>query len=114
MSTISPFPLSNSTSRHTRGTRMAAADEQHLVAQAREGSHQAFRLLVEHHMKGAYDVAFGFVHDHDEAEDIVQEAFVRAYGSLQGFRGESQFGTWLYRIVVNLSLNRVKREKIRI
>jgi RNA polymerase sigma-70 factor (ECF subfamily) len=90
---------------------MPAADEQQLIAQAREGSHSAYRVLVDRHMKDAYDIAFSFVRDHDDAEDIAQEAFVRAHGSLPGFRGESQFGTWLYRIVVNLSLNKVKRHK---
>jgi len=62
-------------------------------------------------MRGAYDVAHSFVHDHDAAEDIVQDAFVRAYTSLRTFRGEAQFGTWLYRIVVNISLNRLKTER---
>ena len=90
---------------------MPAADEQQLIAQAREGSHPAYRVLVDRHMKDAYNIAFSFVRDHDDAEDIVQEAFVRAHGSLPEFRGESQFGTWLYRIVVNLSLNKVKHQK---
>ena len=62
-------------------------------------------------MRGAYDLAHSFVHDHDTAEDIVQEAFVRAYSSLRTFRGDAQFRTWLYRIVVNTSLNRVKTDR---
>jgi RNA polymerase sigma-70 factor (ECF subfamily) len=92
---------------------MAAADEQHLIRRARQGSHEAYRLLVERHMKQAYNVAFGFVNDHDGAEDVAQEAFVRAYRSLPSFRGEAEFGTWLYRIVTNLALNRVKQRKAR-
>jgi RNA polymerase sigma-70 factor (ECF subfamily) len=93
--------------------RMAAADEQHLIRRARQGSHEAYRLLVERHMKQAYNVAFGFVNDHDGAEDIAQEAFVRAYRSLPSFREEAEFGTWLYRIVTNLALNKVKQRKAR-
>lgn len=90
---------------------MGAADEQQLLQRARKGDRSAFRLLVEHHIKGAYDVAFGFVRDHDLADDIVQDAFLRAFDGLGAFRGDAKFSTWLHRIVVNLSLNRVKRER---
>ena len=90
---------------------MPAADEQQLILQAKEGSHEAFRLLVERHMKRAYNVAYGFVCNHHQAEDITQEAFVRAYRSMGSFRGNSEFGTWLYRIVTNLSLNQLKQKK---
>lgn len=90
---------------------MTAADEQLLIARVRSGDSDAFRLLVERHMKQAYDIAFGFVRDHDAAQDVAQEAFIRAYRSLGSFRGESQFSTWLYRIVTNLALNRVKQDR---
>jgi RNA polymerase sigma-70 factor (ECF subfamily) len=92
---------------------MSAAEEQQLMLQAREGSNEAFRLLVGRHMKSVYNVAFGFVNDHDAAEDVAQETFVRAFSSLKSFRGDAQFGTWLYRIATNLALNRVKQEASR-
>jgi RNA polymerase sigma-70 factor (ECF subfamily) len=92
---------------------MEAAFEHELVLRARNGERGAFRLLVERHMKEAYNLAHGFVNDHDIAEDVVQDAFVRAFQSLDTFRGEARFGTWLYRIVVNLSLNRAKQERRR-
>lgn len=92
---------------------MGAADEQQLLLRAREGDRSAFRMLVEHHIKGAYDVAFGFVRDHDIADDVVQDAFLRAFNALREFRGDAKFSTWLHRIVVNLSLNRMKRERSR-
>ncbi len=92
---------------------MAAADEQHLILQAKEGSHEAYRLLVNRHMKQAYDVAFRFMGNHHGADDITQEAFVKAYHSLSRFRGEAEFGTWLYRIIMNLSFNRLKQIKRR-
>jgi RNA polymerase sigma-70 factor (ECF subfamily) len=110
MSTGSLSALSNQQSVPTEHVQKPA-DERDLLNQAREGDHHAYRTLVERHMKGAYDVAHSFVHDHDAAEDIVQEAFVRAYSGLRTFRGEAQFNTWLYRIVVNISLNRVKMER---
>jgi RNA polymerase sigma-70 factor (ECF subfamily) len=62
-------------------------------------------------MKQAYHLAYSFVNEHDRAEDVAQEAFIRAYRGLRDFRGEAGFGTWLYRIVTNLSLNHVKRIK---
>jgi RNA polymerase sigma-70 factor (ECF subfamily) len=90
---------------------MTAADERQLIKQAREGDHGAYRVLVERHMKQAYHLAYSFVNEHDRAEDVAQEAFIRAYRGLRDFRGEAGFGTWLYRIVTNLSLNHVKRIK---
>lgn len=90
---------------------MDAADEQQLVAQAREGNNEAFRILVERHMKHAYNVAYRFVGNHDGAEDIAQEAFMRAHASLRSFRGESEFGTWLYRITTNIALNHATQKR---
>jgi len=90
---------------------MPAADEQQLLLQAKEGDHGAFRVLVERYMKYAYNIAYGFVGNHEDAEDVAQDSFVRVYRSLPSFRGESQFATWLYRIVMNLSLNRMKQRK---
>jgi len=92
---------------------MPADDERRLILDAQEGSREAFRLLVERYMKQAYNIAYGVVADHDEAEDIAQEAFVRVFRSLRSFRGEAGFGTWLYRIVMNLSLNRLRQMKVR-
>ena len=94
-----------------RKDHFVAADEQRLIDEAKSGSHEAFRSLVERYMKHAYNVAYSFVNDHDDAEDVAQEAFVRTYRSLHFFRGDSEFSTWLYRIVMNLSLNRLKQKK---
>jgi RNA polymerase sigma-70 factor (ECF subfamily) len=93
---------------------MPAADEQQLILRAKEGNEEAYRLLVERHMKDAYNAAYGFVNDHDGAEDIAQEAFVRAFKALGSFRQEAQFSTWLYRIIMNVSMNRIKQEHRRL
>jgi len=90
---------------------MPAADEQQLISRAREGSQEAFRVLVERHMKHAYNVAFGFVGNHEDATEVAQEAFVRAHRGLPSFREEAGFGTWLHRIVLNLAMNQVKRNR---
>ncbi len=90
---------------------MGAADEQHLVQDARDGDRQAFRMLVERYMKHAYSIAYGYVQNHDDAADVAQEAFVRVWHALSSFRGDAVFSTWLYRIVTNLALNRIRKNK---
>jgi RNA polymerase sigma-70 factor (ECF subfamily) len=92
---------------------MQAADEQQLILQAKEGDHEAFRCLVERYMKLAYNIAYGFLSNHHDAEETAQEAFIRVYESIASFRGDAEFATWLYRIVMNLSLNRLKRTRRR-
>lgn len=90
---------------------MPAADEQELINNVRQGSHDAFRVLVQTYMKQAYDVAFSIVGNHDDADDVTQEAFVKVHRSIVAFRGDSGFSTWLFRIVTNCSLNRLKQRK---
>ena len=90
---------------------MPAADEQELIVNVRQGSHDAFRVLVQTYMKQAYDVAFSVLGNHDDADDVTQEAFVNVHRSLAKFRGDSEFSTWLFRIVTNCALNRLKQRK---
>jgi len=90
---------------------MSAAEEQQLIVQAKNGNARAFRDLVERYMKHAYNVAHSFVGSHDDAEDIAQETFMRVHRSLSSFRGDAEFSTWLYRITMNLSLNRLNEKK---
>jgi len=93
------------------------AAERELVQRAQEGDSGAFGELVEAHQGFAYNVALRAVENSQDAEDIVQEAFVRAWKSLAGFRVDARFRTWLYRIVVNLcysQLPRLRREVIRL
>jgi RNA polymerase sigma-70 factor (ECF subfamily) len=85
--------------------------EQQLILEAKAGNHRAFQGLVERHMKKTYNIAFSFVGDHDSAEDIAQGVFVKVHSALSSFRGESELGTWIYRIATNLSLNHVKQHK---
>lgn len=92
---------------------MPAADEQQLIREAQNGSRDAYNRLVERHMKQAYDVAYGFVRDHESARDVMQDALVRAYHALPAFRGDAEFGTWLHRIVMNLSLNHIRAANAR-
>src|SRR5215510_14996308 len=81
--------------------------EQTLVRRAQKGDHDAFALLVHEHQRYVYNLALRVVKDENEALDLAQETFVRAWTSLPNFKGQSQFRTWLYRIVTNLCYNRL-------
>jgi RNA polymerase sigma-70 factor (ECF subfamily) len=84
-------------------------DDLTLVKRCREGDQAAFRLLVERYQKKAYAQALGMLKDKDEAMDIAQEAFVKVYKYLDHFKGDSSFYTWLYRIVSNLCVDRLRK-----
>jgi RNA polymerase sigma-70 factor, ECF subfamily len=90
---------------------MPADRERQLIQDVQEGSHDAFRELVELHMRRVYDLAYGFVNNHDDAEDIAQEVFVKVFHALKSFRQDSGFSTWLYRITANSALDRLKQRK---
>lgn len=80
-----------------------------LVAQARKGDQAAFEQLVRRHQRYVFNVAYRVLGDTVEAEDVTQEAFVRAWRGLAGFREQARFTTWLYRITHNLCLNRLPK-----
>jgi RNA polymerase sigma-70 factor, ECF subfamily len=81
--------------------------EQILIQRAQKGDHEAFAVLVDEHQRYVYNLALRVVKDENEALDLTQETFVRAWTALPNFRGQSQFRTWLYRIVTNLCYNRL-------
>jgi RNA polymerase sigma-70 factor, ECF subfamily len=88
---------------------VAGASDRELVQQAQAGDTEAFSALVVEHQLFVYNLALRVVGNTQEAEDIAQEAFVRAWLALPNFRGQAQFRTWLYRIVTNLCCNRLPR-----
>jgi RNA polymerase sigma-70 factor (ECF subfamily) len=81
--------------------------EQHLIQRAQKGDHEAFAALVTEHQRFVYDLALRVLRNEEEALDLAQETFVRAWTALPNFRGQSQLRTWLYRIVTNLCYNRL-------
>jgi RNA polymerase sigma-70 factor, ECF subfamily len=85
--------------------------DEELVASARQGNRRAFEELVERHQRRAYHIAFDFARDRDEAKDLSQEAFLKAFTNLKNFDGRSSFYTWFYRILVNLCLDYKRRQK---
>ncbi len=88
-------------------------DDSQLVQAAQTGNESAFNILVLRHRLSVFHTIIGLVGDRDEAEDLTQDAFVKAYENLSTFRAGSSFYTWLYRIAVNISLNRLRARKVR-
>ena len=86
-------------------------DEQLLIRQAQAGDTAAFAALVEMHAQFVFNLALRIVNEVQEAEDIAQETFLRAWQGVSGFRAEAQLRTWLYRITINLCYNRLPRLK---
>lgn len=78
-----------------------------LIRRAQKGDQDAFAALVDEHQRYVYHLALRLVKDENEALDLTQETFVRAWTALPNFRGQSQFRTWLYRITTNLCYNRL-------
>ena len=85
--------------------------DQFLVEQFQSGDVAAFDVLARRHYKRVYDYAFYFTHDVEEAYDITQEVFFRAYRSLGRFKGDSSFYTWVYRIATNACIDYKRRRK---
>ena len=79
------------------------------MAMCQRGERQAFEVLVRRYMKRAYQIAFDFTRDGEEAKDLSQEAFLRAYSQIRHFDQRSTFYTWFYRIVVNLCIDHLRR-----
>ncbi|HLO17231.1 MAG TPA: sigma-70 family RNA polymerase sigma factor, partial [Anaerolineales bacterium] len=81
--------------------------EQSLIQRAQKGDQEAFAALVTEHQRYVYNLALRVLKNEEEALDLAQETFVRAWTALPNFRGQSQFRTWLYRIATNLCYNRL-------
>lgn len=84
-----------------------------LVRACRDGHPEAFAPIVERYQRRIYHVCYRFAGNHADAADLAQDVFIRAYRGLRGFKGASSIQTWLYRIAVNVSLNRAGQAKPR-
>jgi RNA polymerase sigma-70 factor (ECF subfamily) len=88
-----------------------SADDDVTVERAKRGDREAFGALVRKYQKRVYATAFHIMGNHLDADDVAQEALIRAYRGLPRFDGRADFFTWLYRIVVNVALNHVRARK---
>lgn len=91
--------------------RQVCESEQALLARARQGESGAFEQLYLEHRDQVYALCLNLCGDREEAQDLLQETFVRAYRGLRGFAGRAQFSTWLHRIAVNLWRDWVRRQR---
>lgn len=88
-------------------------DDAVLAARAVEGDYAAFEKIVERHRDKAYRLAFGLTKSEADAQDVVQEAFINIYRKLDTFAGDAQLSSWMYRIVVNAALMRLRKTRRR-
>src|ERR1700730_11338543 len=93
--------------------QMDATEAAAVLARARQGDSDAFRVLVERHSRGVFRLALRMTGNEQDAEDVVQESFLRAYRQLGRFESRANFGTWLYRIVANCSVDLMRSRHAR-
>ncbi|MBX2894347.1 MAG: RNA polymerase sigma factor [Cyclobacteriaceae bacterium] len=82
-----------------------------LIDRCRQGDREAFYRLYKLYSRSMYNVGYRIVNNPDEAEDVLQEAFISAFRNLQHYRGDSTFGAWLKRIVINKAINYLHKRK---
>jgi RNA polymerase sigma-70 factor (ECF subfamily) len=92
---------------------MDATEAAAVLARARQGDSDAFRALVDQHSRSVFRLAFRMTGNEQDAEDVVQESFLRAYKQLGRFESRANFGTWLYRIVANCSVDLMRAKQAR-
>ena len=91
---------------------MVAFDDDKLILdRVRRGDRDAFKMVFDHHNQAMYAVALGFTRNHHDAEDVLQETFLRAHRAIGSFKGQASLRSWLYRIAVNVCLDRRKKNK---
>ena len=92
---------------------MDATEAAAVLARARQGDSEAFRALVERHSRSVFRLAFRMTGNEQDAEDVVQESFLRAYRQLGRFESRANFGTWLYRITANCAVDLMRAKQAR-
>ena len=96
----------------TEGTETAAANDAVTVERVLGGDRDAYRVLVERYSLYIYRLAYRMTGNSYDAEEVVQEAFLRAYQKLSQFAGNSNFGTWVYRIAANYAIDRIRQRNV--
>ncbi len=93
------------------GKKNNADEDMELVSLCRKGNVDSFERIVKKYQKNLWNIIYRILNNYEEANEIVQEAFICAYKGLKDFRGDAKFSTWLYRIAINLSRNRLRKMK---
>ncbi|MHC4134558.1 MAG: RNA polymerase sigma factor [Planctomycetota bacterium] len=110
MATARPFPLRLfATPQERRQKARDRTEETDLLRRAQAGDQDAFGTIVEKHWKRAFWTAYDVLYDHDRAQDVAQEAFVKVHRALQSYDLGRDFASWLYRIVLNMAIDHKRR-----
>ena len=110
-----PIPvLRDEGAKAKQGKDAAPEDEKKLLAKAKNGDQEAFGKLVERYQRRVYTVIYRFVRNYTEADDLAQEAFIRAFKAIGRFDLRYPFSPWMYRIAINLTLNHLKKRKLQL
>jgi RNA polymerase sigma-70 factor (ECF subfamily) len=102
---VSPFALAVAGEKLSSIGSRLRVDDREAVEACQRGEREAFDRLVERYQRDVYRLCYRYVNNHEDANDMAQEVFIKAYRALGRFRGDSSFSTWLYRIAVNTCLN---------
>jgi RNA polymerase sigma-70 factor (ECF subfamily) len=105
--------MAEPTERNDSEAAASPGEEKDLVERARRGDLRAYDELVKRYQERIYATVYHMTSNHEDANDLAQEAFVKAYQALKSFKGGSSFYTWLYRIAVNKTINFLKQRKNR-
>ena len=95
----------------TAAKQQSASEDRALIARVQRGDASAFNDLIIKYEKVVFNFAFRLTQNYDDANDVAQDAFIRAYNAIQNFRGDAAFSTWLFRITTNVFLDERKRKK---
>ncbi len=80
-----------------------------IIQQIIQGDRNMYRKLVERYQSMVFRTCMGFLHNKEDADDLTQDIFIQVYQTLYGFKGDATFATWIYRITVNASLNKIRK-----
>src|SRR5437016_5465926 len=100
--------------RDTETPQAQPVEDRVLVKQAQEGDLSAYDTLVRRYQERVYATLYHMTSNHEDANDLTQEAFIKGYKAINGFKGDSSFFTWVYRIAINKTINHLKQRKNRV
>lgn len=87
-------------------------NEEELISAVRRGDSRSYRHIVDKHKSYAYTLAFRVVGTHEDAQEVAQDAFIKAFSNISSFKGDAKFSTWLYRIVFNTAISRKRKKRL--
>jgi len=108
-----PVPVLKDEGVAARQTSRADPDEEKLLARAKNGDAEAFGELVQRYQRRVYTVIYRFVRNHTDADDLAQDAFIRAFKAIDRFDLRYPFSPWMYKIAINLTLNHLKKRRLK-